>query len=266
MSDSDSIPSTSSKSGTDNSPVNTAPYMKKKPDNHSENTYDYFIPVVIVLVLSVIIIATFYSKEFNNLMAVIVSSDEGEQLSSNGQDQFNDKSKVIQVTEDAAARSTTAATGKPAENTASVSDSNHSNPNSIRPSGTAGSGLAAGKEAPKLYNSLASVQNQPTWPPHMNNYAAPFPHAPPPTSYAMPGEWNAYNELMMQRRRHYEEAQREYLKRIHEYQAAVMKRIKQDREDMLRYMQELAQESQRRRDAFIHRMNQYEKTSMDRPI
>ncbi|MGD8582655.1 MAG: hypothetical protein PVF06_08450, partial [Gammaproteobacteria bacterium] len=251
------------KSSTDNNPVNTAPYMKKKPDNSSENTHDYFIPAVIVLVLGVIIIATFYSKEFNNLMAGIVSSDEAEQLTSNGQEQFNTKSNAIQKTKNTGATSMTA---EPAENTANVSTSTRSTTSSSRPTGTAGSALAAEKEAPTPPDTLASIQSQPAYPAYMNNYAAPLPYAPPPATYTLPGEWNAYNELMMQRRRQYEQAQHEHLQRIHEYQAALMKRIEQDREDMLRHMQELAQESQRRRDAFIHRLNHFEKTSIDRPI
>ena len=266
MSESDPIPSSSSKPSMDNSPVNTAPYMKKKAYNNSESTHDYFIPVVIVLVLSVIIIATFYSKEFNDLMAGIVSSEQGAQLASNEQKQFNAKSNVIRETENAGATSVTAENKAPAENTANVSGSTRSTTNSTMPSVTASSELAAEKEAPTAHNSLAALQNQAGYPAIVNNYAVPMPHAPPPATYALPGEWSAYNELMMQRRRQYEEAQREHLKRINEYQAAVMKRIEQDRADLFRHMQELAQESQRRRDAFIHRMNQFEKTSMDRPI
>jgi hypothetical protein len=266
MTESDSTPSTSRNSSADNNPLDTAPYMKNKPDNSDESTHGYFIPVVMALVFGVIIISTFYSREFNNLLAGIVSSDPGEQLTSNVKEKFYAKSNAIQQSANVAATTTSAETGGPAESNTNVSASASSTITSTISPGDTRSEPSAEKDEAISHNSLASIQSQPAYPARSHNHAAPLPYAPPPANYALPGEWNAYNELMLQRRRAYEQAQREHLKRLDEYRAAVMNRIEQDRVDMLRHMQELAQESQRRRDEFIHRMDQFDNTSMDRPI
>jgi len=75
--------------------------------------------------------------------------------------------------------------------------------------------------------------------------------------------------MMEQRRRIYEEAmqeRREYRMKMREYRAEVDRRIEQDRLDMHKQMQEIAQEHQRR---FNQQMNWIElegKRSINRPI
>jgi hypothetical protein len=251
MSDSDSTPSTSSNSASANTSVNPAPYLKKKADNSHASTHNYFIPVVMVVVLAVIIIATFYSKEFNNLVASIIPSDQAAKLAPDATEKTVAQSKTIAESDDAEATGVTDA--KIAATITTVSNSS-------------ASAQTAENALPVTRNPLASTQNQPEYPARRNAYAVPSPYAPPPPPYAMPGEWNAYNAMMQQRRQAYEEARRQQLQRMHEYQAAMMKRIEQDREDMIRHMQQLAEQSQKRRDEFISRMEQIEKASMDQPI
>jgi hypothetical protein len=242
MSDSDSAPSNNSNPGTGDTPVDTAPYMKKKADNSSDNTHGYFIPAVMVLVLGVIIIATFYSKEFNNFITAILPSDHDEQLVA----EQPGESDTIENKEHMAESASLVTASSAATETTSMEQIT--------------------EKATPADNSPASIQDRTGFQKPVEMYAPPLAYAPPPAAYAMPGEWKSYNELMEQRRRAHEEAWRQHMQRIHEYQQAVMKRIEQDRADMYRYMQELARESQRRRDEFMNRMEHIEKASMDRPI
>ena len=266
MSESDSIPATNSNSSADNKSVNPAPYMKKKPDDSNESTHGYFIPVVLVLVLGVIIIATFYSKEFNSLVASMIPADEGAQLTASVKEKFYAKSNMVQDSENTTTITGTEKSSETSAYTVNVSDSAQSATTSSGSAGTAATEQVTEDDSPAAPDRLAAIQNQPTYPVYMNRYPNPLPYAPPSAAYAMPGEWNAYNELMEQRRQAYEEVQREHQKRMLEYRAAVMKRIEQDRQEMLRHMQELAQQSQRRRDEYMNRLEQFEKTSMDHPI
>jgi hypothetical protein len=240
--------------------------MKKKPDDSNENTHGYFIPVVIALVLGVIIIATFYSKEFNNLVASLMPADEGAQLTTSVKEKFYAKSNAVSGSENSGTTTGSDETSETSGHPVNVADSALSATTSAESAGTPAAAQAAERDSPAAPESLATAQNQPAYPAYMNRYAPSVPHAPPPAAYAMPGERNAYNELMEQRRQAYAEAQREHQKRMHEYRAAVMNRIEQDRQEMFRHMQELAQQSQKRRDEFMNRLEQFEKTSMDHPI
>lgn len=268
MSESDSAPATNSDSSADKNPANPAPYMKKKPDDSNESTHGYFIPVIMVLVLGVIIIATFYSKEFNSLVASIMPADDGSQLTASVKEKFYAKTNAVPASENTGTTTTGADnTSETSAHPVNVTDSALSATTSAGSAGASATEQTTEKGSPAAPESLTAVQNQPAYPAYMNRYAPALPYAPPPpVTYAMPGEWNAHNELMEQRRQAYEQAQREHQKRLHEYRAAVMKRIEQDRQDMFRHMQELAQQSQKRRDEYLNRLEQFEKTSMDRPI
>ena len=73
---------------------------------------------------------------------------------------------------------------------------------------------------------------------------------------------------MEQRRRSYQEAaqaRREYLIKMHEYRAAVQKRIHQDRRDMYDRRQQIEHESQKRLDTHMNWVEQAGKRSMNRP-
>ena len=61
---------------------NTAPGTHKTSDNSKETTHSYFIPVVMLIVLCVIIVSTFYSEEFNNLIAGAAPPDQADELAS----------------------------------------------------------------------------------------------------------------------------------------------------------------------------------------
>ncbi len=74
---------------------------------------------------------------------------------------------------------------------------------------------------------------------------------------------------MEERRRAYEEAtqaRREHMIKMHEYRAAVQKRIEQDRQDMYKRRHETRQQKQRKQDELMDRIEQIEKRSMNRPI
>jgi len=54
--------------------------------------------------------------------------------------------------------------------------------------------------------------------------------------------------------------------KMREYRAAVEKRIEQDRQDMYKLRLETRQQKQRERDELMDRIEQIEKSSMNRPI
>jgi hypothetical protein len=254
MSESDSISSTRNNVSSDKNPAEPAPYLKKKPDNSDENTYSYFIPAVMLIVLGVIVVATFYSKEFNGLVASVIPAFQQEQFSADAKD----RNVSIRESETTGTTGITAS----AENAVTAADSAEF----ATASNATGSVQVPETTSPASQRNLVSMQNRPAYPAHMN-YASPYTR--PPAPHAMQGEWNAYNEMMEQRRRAYDEAmqaRQQHLKRMHEYQAAVMNRITQDREEMYRHMQQLAQESQKKRDQFMRRIEPAAKQASDRPI
>ena len=50
-------------------PVDTAPYLTKAENNVNNERSHYIVPALLVLALSVVIVATFYADQFNNLVA-----------------------------------------------------------------------------------------------------------------------------------------------------------------------------------------------------
>lgn len=124
------------------------------------------------------------------------------------------------------------------------------------------SASASGK--PKI---VASLEKQAPFSTRQNNYAYPY---APPMPYDRPEQFQQdYNEMMAERRRAYEQtmqARREHMIKMHQYRAAVQKRIAQDRQDIYKRMKEIEWENQRRRDELMDRLEQENKRSMNRPI
>jgi len=220
-------------------------------------------------VLGVIIVATFYSKEFNNLITGVTSTDQADELSSDANGKLLASSASIDTSADTADSSVISeaavVTSTPYEVATNIIDPAVSASTSTAP------GTSSAKTVTDIYVHsqpyiVASQEYQVPFSARQDNYA---PYAPP-IPYGMPDRLQQdYNDTMEERRRAYEEAtqaRREYVMKMHEYRAAVQKRIEQDRQDMYKHRHETRQQKQRKQDELMDSIEQTEKRSMNRPI
>lgn len=273
MSESDSTQSSDNNANTGNNTINsaqTAPRLNQESDNPGQNTHAYFIPLVMAIVISVIIVATFYSNEFNNLFAGVVTPDHGDELTSPGQEKLLTTAGAIDEFADTAetkANTASAAANKAADEVATTVVETAASDSSLIPAETPSSETITVTALSPGTATLASLDKQ--LPTSDSQYPNAYPYAPP-MAHGLPEDYqNAYNEMMQQRRRSYDgavQARREHLIKMHEYRAAVQKRIHQDRQDMYKRKQLIEQENQKRLDTHMNRVEQAEKRSMNRPI
>ena len=250
----------------------TAPGTYKTSDNSSETTHGYFIPVVMLIVLCVIIVSTFYSKEFNDLVAGATPPDQADELASEVTQHSPAGTQAIDQVEDKGKSNTNT-------ETAPVTEASHQVATGIPETAVADSTLTTANtptsettDEPVLtdkFKSLVSMQDEASYSERNNRAHYPYPYAPP-MSYGMPQQHQrSYNEIMEQRRGLYEEAmqeRREHRIKMREYRAEVKKRIEQDRLDMHKRMQEIVQEQQRRLDQRMNWIELEDTRSITRPI
>ena len=249
---------------------NPTPQPYRKTGNSGEPTHSYFIPLVMLIVLGIIIVSTFYSKEFNHLIAGATLSDQADEHASAATENALASSKAIDDSEDNA-------TSKPKTETAPVTMVLHkvatavletTVPDATLAKADTASSVTSAKQAlaPEL-NSRASTRDEASYPDRKNH--DPYPYAPS-MSYGMPRQYHSsYNEMMEQRRRSHEEARqarKEHRIKMHEYRAAVLKRIKQDRLDMYKRGQDTEHAYQRRLDEQMNWTELQDKRAMNRPI
>ena len=248
----------------------TAPGTNITSGHSSETTHGYFIPVVMLIVLGVIIVSTFYSKEFNDLIAGATPPDQTDELALEVTQHSLAGTQAIDQAENKAKSNTNTVA-------AAVTEASHQVATSAVEAAVADSTLTTADtptsettDEPVLtdeLNSLVSMQDKASY--SERNNRAYYPYAPP-ISYAMPQQrQRSYNEMMEQRRSLYEEAmqeRREHRTKMREYRAEVNKRIEQDRMDMHKRMQEIEQEHQRRLDQQMNWIELEEKRLMNRPI
>jgi hypothetical protein len=249
---------------------NTAAGSHKTSDNSKQSAHSYFIPVVILIVLGITIVSTFYSKEFHNLIAGAAPPDQADEIDAEVTQHPLAKTQAIDDAEDKA---------KPDTNTepTPVTEASQEAATAAVESAAADSTLTtADTPAPEKtaeqvltdeLNSLVSIKDEASY--SDRNHRAPYPSAPP-MNYGMSQQHqSSYNEMMEQRRRLYEEAmqeRRQHRMKMREYRAEVNKRIEQDRLDMHKRMQEIQQEHQKRLDQQMNWIELEDKRSMNRPI
>ena len=223
-----------------------APDLNMQTDNASEHTHGYFVPVVMMIVLGIIVVATFYSTEFNSLIAGVASPDRD-----------NDRTKAEQrliarmategESEDAAESS--AITETAVANSASSEDvtkiSGTAAPDSTLTTPDTSLFEPASADASSAEFRTAAAQDKPvSYTGKQLRGASPY---APPMPYDMPENYRQYyNEIMELRRRTHAQAmqaRRAHMKKMHEYRTVVRKRIKQDRLDRYLRVHEIAQES-----------------------
>ena len=268
MSVSASIQSPDNHQNANSTTIKTTPDPNKQSENPDENTHGYFVPLVMGIVLGVIIVATFYSEEFNNLVPGVASTDQADELNSeaNGKPQANSASidASFDTTDSSVIAVTAVAAKASSEVTARATEP--AGAGSTTTPGTSSAETVAGNYVnPQLY-IVASSEYQAPFTARQDRYA---PYAPP-IPYGMPERrQQGYNNTHEERRRAYKEAtqaRREHMIKMHEYRAVVQKRIEQDRQDMYKRRLETRQKKQRERDELMDRIEQIEKSSMNRPI
>ena len=269
MSASASSQSSDNHQNTDSNSINTTPDPNKQNENPDENTYGYFIPLVMGIVLGVIIVATFYSKEFNDLITSVASTDQADEISSDAHGKLVASSTSIDTSDDTADSSViskVAAVAKASnEVTTRVIEPAGDGSTSTTP-GTSSAVAIAGNNVNHQPYIVASQEYQAPFSTRQDNYA---PYAPP-MPYGIPERLQQeHSNIMEERRRAYEEAtqaRREYVVKMHEYRVAVQKRIEQDRQDMYKHRHETRQQKQRKQDELMDSIEQTEQRSMNRPI
>jgi recombination DNA repair RAD52 pathway protein len=248
----------------------TAPGTHKTSDHSSETAHSYFIPVVILIVLCVTIVSTFYSKEFNNLIAGVAPPDQADELDSEVTQHPLAKTQAIDEAEDMAKLNTNTESAPVTEASleaataaveTTVADS------TLTTADTPTSETTAEQVLTDELNSLVSMKDKASYSDRKNS--DPYPYTPP-MNYGIPQQHqDTYNEMMEQRRSLYEEAiqeRREHRMKMREYRAEVNRRIEQDRLDMHKRMQEIEQEHQRRLDQRMNWIELEDKRSINRPI
>jgi hypothetical protein len=249
---------------------NTAPVTQKTSDNSNETAHAYFIPLVMLTVFCVIIVSTFYSKEFNHLIAGATAPDQADEPAPEATQQSLAKMQSIDEAEYRAKSKTNTEPAPVAEASreattavveTAVADSTSTTAN------TSSSDTTAEQIRTDELKSLVSMKDEASY--SDRKYRTPTYYAPP-MSYRMPQQHQrTYNEMMEQRRSLYEEAMQERRERrikMREYRAEVHKRIEQDRLDMQQRKQEIQQEHQKRLDRQMNWIEQENKRSMNRPI
>ena len=269
MSASASSQSSDNHQNANNNTINTTPDPNKQSENPDENTHGYFIPLVMGIVLGVIIVATFYSEEFNNLISDVASTDQAYELNSEANGKLLASSASIDTSADTADSSVISEVAVVAnasnEVTTWVAEPAGAGSISTTPATSSAITVAGNNVNPQPY-IVASQEYQVPVTSRQDNSA---PYAPP-MPYGIPERrQQGYNDTMEERHRAYEEAaqaRREHMIKMHEYRAAVQKRIEQDRQDMYKRRHETEQQKQRKRDELMDRIEQIEKHSMNRPI
>ena len=250
---------------------NTAPGSHKTPDTSNETAHSYFIPVVILIVLCVTIVSTFYSKEFHKLIAGAASPDQADELASEVIQHPRAKAPAIDEAEEDRSKSNTNTEPTPvteaSQEAATAAVEIAAADSTLITADTPASETTAEQIQADELNSLVSIKDATPYPDRKNR--APYPYAPP-MNYGMPQQHqSSYKEMMEQRRRLYEEAmqeRRQHRMKMREYRAEVNRRIEQDRLDMHQRMQEIGQEHQKRLDQQMNWIELEDRRSMNRPI
>jgi hypothetical protein len=265
MSASVSIQSSDNHLNANSNTINKTPDLNKQSKDPDENIHGYFIPLVMGIVLGIIIVATFYSEEFNKLVTGVASTDQAYELSSEASSRLLASSSSTDTADSAVIAEATVAAKASNEVTTSAAEPAGAGSTSTTPDTSSAETVSGNYANPQLYIATSQEYRAPVTA-RQNNYA---PYAPP-MPYGMPEQLQQdYNNTLEERRRAYEEAtqaRREHMIKMHEYRAAVEKRIEQDRQDMYKRRLETRQQKQRERDELMDRIEQIEKSSVNRPI
>ena len=219
--------------------------------------------------LCVIIVSTFYSKEFNDLIAGATPPYQTDEPASEATQHSPAGTQAIDQAEDNAKSNTNTLAAAVTEASHQLATGAVETDVADSTLKTAGIPASETTDEPVLtdeLNSLVSMQDEASY--SDRNNRAHYPYAPP-ISYAMPQQHRSYNEMMEQRRSLYEEAmqeRREHRIKMREYRAEVNKRIEQDRLDLHKRMLEIEQEHQRTLDQRMNWIELDDKRSINRPI
>ena len=269
MSVSASTQSSDNHQNTGSNIIHTTPDSNKQSENPDENAHGYFIPLVMGIVIGIIIVSTFYNTEFNNLITGVASTDHANELSADANEKLAASSVSIDDSADRADQSVTSEVEFLAdatkEVTTRVNESAGAGSTSTTPATPSAVTIAGNNVNPQPY-IIASQEYQAPFSVRQDNYA---PYAPP-MPYGTPERLQQeHGYTVEQRRRAHEEAnlaRREHMMKMHEYKAAVQKRIEQDRRDMYKHKHETRQQKQKTQDELMDSIEQIEKRSMNRPI
>ena len=230
-------------------------------NNNDSNTHEYFVPIVMLIVLSIVIVATFYDKELDNLFASNQAGDDTMAILK----QPAVKPKTLDASDIAAGPTATAEKSND-DTAAPVVVAHASDPADTipPPSSLTAYNNDAGSDKTRIVHST----NEQAAYTDIND---PFLPADTPTTRhaSSAGHRQAYNQMMDERRRLYEDAiqsRRAHMVKMREYRTEVMKRIEQDRKDLYNFRKNSGQQKWNRPYQLRYRPEQTRTESVKIPI
>lgn len=266
----DSRQSSDNNENADCNTINSASTLNADPDDHVNNTHGYFIPAVITIVFSVVVISTFNGKVLKSQVTGSAPHNQAVELTSNTADRSIttvDTSGESEAIADPPAITQTADDHRQAsEVTSSMTETMvaDSTPVTAAPSSSA---TSAEQGLSQEISQLDTQKHPVLYPDSQNRITDPV---PPPVSYGVPEHLQTgYYNIWEQRRIAYQamlRARHEHMIKMNEYRAAELRRIEQHRKHWFKRMHALEKQGRNRRDELILKVEQQETRAMNHPI
>ena len=261
-------------SSTSNQPTastNPNPQDKTEGKGTTHEPHKYFIPGIIILVVSIIAAETFYKREFSNQVAKQTPAEQTEMQALSGNTVSTAVNPIATDTVDIAQVSDKAdmtETIAPDDKNVAQQKETKTNTETAATNTTiiVADSKPVNSEQQQVFASRAPVTGSaprayPAYPPQ------PF---EPPMPYGLSPQQQQHYLDMMERRRNAEaramESLRRHREQIHQYRMAILKRVEKDYRDMKRHMEELRAQSERAHDEFMRQLEAARNRSVNTPI
>ncbi len=223
--------------------INPNPKDKTEGKVTTHEPHKYFIPGIIILVVSIIVVETYYKRKPTNRIAELTPTEQAELQTLSGNtvsaavnSDATDEVDIAQVSGTTDMTETIATDNnvtqqKPAESSTETAATNTKI-------------IAADNKPVKSEQQEVFASREPVTDSAPRAYPA-YPPLPfePPMPYGLSPQQQQHYLDMMERRRNAEaramESLRRHREQMHQYRMAVLKRVEQDYRDMKRHMEEL---------------------------
>lgn len=267
MSGSDSRRSSEISDHADSTTINTAPRLNKHTAKLDQDKHAYFVPLVVMIVLGVIVVATFYSKEFNSLIAGSDSPDHADGLMSDKTDTSN--ATTVSVAESADTAGFNAVTNSTADRSPRVEENSTVIETAVSDSSLAPADTSTALAKQTLFADNSIMTSQPN-PQNTDSHHRKADYFTPPMAYGMPGQYqNINHDIWQQRHRVYEattRARRQHMMKMTRDRATALRRMQQDRLHQYKRMREFERQGQNRQDELMPIKQRQDTRTSKRPV
>ena len=235
------------------------------------NPHDFFVPVIVMVVLCILIVATFHDREAGSQLAGVADTEQVAPaadtkaltaIHSKAPEVADTSSKTMHTTSisDQSIPRDQAVAAQAADGANTADADVMSLAQNLRSAGIGGTVTNPAKHTTSTGKPTADQNAPDRDDPASSGSAKQAPAA---------DRRQISNPMQDQERRLYQEAmlaQRAHMMKMLEYRAEVMKRIEQDRRDLYRYRHNSAQQHREHRDRYRDRFEQARNGAEDRPI